>query len=304
MQSQPATAHPESHFFLTDDGIRLHYLLWPNPESASCCLLLHGFTNDAHIWDGLAAHLQQNHTVIALDLRGHGDSGRDPKENYTHPRLVEDVYALLQQILAPRIHIISHSLGARVAMMMLAQKEFSPASFTIIDTGPEVRAIGVNKIREDAYNVPDTFSSVDAFRDYLTAIYLFARPDRIRAMAEHGLQRNAEGQLVSKTDPAFTRALWKSGAREGEDQRLLYQLTDELWRSLERIKAPCLILRGQASAILAKEVAEKMKAVIPDARLQTISRAGHALMVDNPDEFESVVRHFIESVSSHRTTGY
>jgi pimeloyl-ACP methyl ester carboxylesterase len=299
MQNYPNITPTTSCYFQADDGLQLHYLFWPNTESQSCCLLIHGFTNDAHIWDGLAEKLQQHHNVVAIDMRGHGDSEWDKEEKYTHPQMVEDVFCLLQNLSFSKMHIIGHSLGARVATLLISRKEIRPNTFTIIDTGPEVRAVGVNKVRQDAQSTPSEFVNTESFYQYLSKIYIFAQAERIRSMAEYGLKLNSAKKLTPKTDPAFTRALWKTDSQQGSSDDLKYPLTDELWKALANIKSPTLILKGQASAILAKKTAEKMAfEVMPNATLKIISRAGHAMMVDNPSEFESVVCDFINQHST------
>lgn len=295
MQSQYPNPLVQSCFYKANDGLNLHYLLWKNTNSKSCCLLIHGFTNDAHIWDNLAKKLQLTHNVIAVDLRGHGDSAWDHDAKYTHPQMVDDVYELVKSQKYAKWHIIGHSLGARIAMLLVAHKQVKPDTFTIIDTGPEVRAVGVNKVRHDAHNTPAEFESVDSFYNYLANIYLFGQTESIMAMAKYGLKKNIAGKWIPKTDPAFTRALWKTDSQQGDSNDLKYPLTDELWNALANITAPSLILKGQASAILAKNIAEKMAChVMPNAELKIIARAGHAIMIDNPDAFEEAVCDFIK----------
>lgn len=284
----------ESCFYTTTDNLQCHYLLWPNTQSDTACLFLHGFTNDAHIWDALAAQLQQKRNIIALDFRGHGDSDWDEKACYTHEQLCADVLQLIQQQPFKRWHIIGHSLGARVAMLTLARHQLPVESLTIIDTGPEVRAVGVNKVRMDAENAPTSFASVEAYFNYLSSIYIFAQAERLRSMAEFGVRKNADGLWHTKTDPAFTTVLWKPGSNLANSDDLRYPLNDELWAALAALDCKTMVVRGQASAILSRQVAERMVGTMKDAKLVTVSRAGHALMVDNPEEFERAVLAFID----------
>lgn len=287
------TGNTQSCFYTTADGLQCHYLLWPNSNSDSCCLFLHGFTNDAHIWDYLAVPLQQQHNVVAVDFRGHGDSDWDNEARYTHEQLCDDVRQLMQQLPFTRFHIIGHSLGARIAMLMLARHTLPVTSLTIIDTGPEVRAVGVNKVRLDAESAPTRFENSEQYFQYLSGIYLFAQPERLRHVAEYGLKKNTAGEWITKTDPAFTSALWKPGSRLASSDDLRYPLNEELWDALAALRCRCLLIRGQASAILSRQIAEKMVSVMRNARLVTVSRAGHALMVDNPAEFEQAVLAFV-----------
>lgn len=292
----------QSCYYTTSDNLRCHYLLWPNHASQSCCLLMHGFSNDAHIWDALARKLQHRHNVIAQDFRGHGDSDWDRLAHYTHQQLCLDTVALIKQHGEfSQWHIIGHSLGARVAMLMLDDNNIKASSFTIIDTGPEVRSAGVNKVRQDAQNFPSSFASQQAYYDFLCNIYLFAETERLQELARWGLKKDAAGRWISKTDPAFTDALWKPAdelAQQNNHHGLRYPMQEQLWQALGKLDCPTLIIRGQASAILSRDVAERMNRIIADARLIVIDRAGHAVPVDNPQAFEDAVCAFITDESS------
>lgn len=306
---------PHSAYFHTDDGIRLNYLTWAsqrhnevNASAVPTCLCLHGFTNDAYIWDDFAQRLSSTHRVIALDFRGHGDSDWDPYEHYTHCRLLEDIQQLVQHLHLDTFHLIGHSLGARVGALYCAKYQPNLKSYTIVDTGPEVRAAGVKKVRQDAETTPNSFDSVASYQAYLETIYLLASTQHIQKMAKHGVKNIGNNTWVAKTDPAFTRALWHpkqnvpsmSGVSDHlttNASGLKAPLDQQLWRALSLIRSPSLVLKGQVSAILSNKVAKKMvEEVMPNARLKVIKRAGHAVMVDNPDEFCEESMRFIRQL--------
>ena len=290
----------QSRVYHASDNLPLHYLLWPNMHSQQCCVMLHGFTNDAHIFDTAAKKLQSQMNVYALDARGHGDSSWDEKEQYTHEQLQDDLLSFLKTLPFQQFHLVGHSLGARVALLLLGRSPDGLArckSFTIIDTGPEVSAIGVKKVREDAENTPTAFDSTASFHRYLANIYLLAEENELQRLADFGLKEleieNGAKVLAPKTDPAFARALWKPDSKQGDSSDLKYPLNEELWQALDTVDCPTLIMKGQASAILSRKVAQRMLDSLQQAELQTISRAGHALMVDNPSEFSESLYQFI-----------
>src|SRR3979409_517774 len=64
--------------FITVNGLRLHYLDWGN-DTKPPMILLHGIGRVAHTFDHLAPHFSSNYHVMAVDMRGHGDSGWDPQ---------------------------------------------------------------------------------------------------------------------------------------------------------------------------------------------------------------------------------
>ena len=116
-------------------------------------------------------------------------------------------------------------------------------------------------------------------------------------MAQYGL-KPINNKLCPKTDPAFTRALWRPDSKQGTSQDLKYPLNEELWQSLAKIQCPTLIMKGQASAILSQKTAEKMLGMLQHGQLEIINRAGHALMVDNPDAFKQCLSAFIDGINN------
>src|SRR5262245_20990765 len=80
-----SSAQASQDRFVTVNGLRIHYLDW-GAEGKQPLILLHGIGRIAHTFDHLAPHFSRNYHVIAVDMRGHGDSGWDPNGQY----LVED----------------------------------------------------------------------------------------------------------------------------------------------------------------------------------------------------------------------
>lgn len=282
----------------SDDGLALHLLHWPgrtlNPGPPA--LLLHGFTNDAHIWDPLSLALSEQRYVYALDFRGHGQSAWDPHARYLHQSLQDDVMSCIKSLKLERLHLIGHSLGARIAMLVARQLGERIASYSILDTGPEVRAAGVRKVRQDAEGIPESFASEQAYFDWLRRVYALSDEHAVRHMAHHGLRRTDAG-LVPNTDPAFTRALWKPESYQGDSSDLVAPLNEQLWQALAAISAPTLLLRGQISAILSRETARRMvEDTLPRAELKIIPRAGHALLCDNPRACIAAIVSFINAI--------
>ena len=77
-------------------GLSLHLLEWS--REGVPLLLVHGFSNEAHIWDDLAPELAPHYRVLALDLRGHGDSDWDPEQRYDYPEHVSDLESVCEHL--------------------------------------------------------------------------------------------------------------------------------------------------------------------------------------------------------------
>jgi len=68
-------------------GLRFHFRDWPSKRTdAPALVLLHGFTGHARSWDPFAEAMTDRYRVLALDQRGHGETGWAQANQYGHGR--------------------------------------------------------------------------------------------------------------------------------------------------------------------------------------------------------------------------
>src|SRR3982751_4655664 len=84
-----ATMEPRDKRVALDD-VELHYAEWGDP-AAPPMVLLHGFMAHARTWDLFARDLARDYHILALDQRGHGDTGPAPDDSYTTEDYVSDL---------------------------------------------------------------------------------------------------------------------------------------------------------------------------------------------------------------------
>lgn len=97
-------------------------------------ILVHGSGLSKGTWRGLGylRDLERQFTVIALDLRGHGRSGKPHDvDAYQPPRFIEDVLGVLDAVGAPKAHYVGYSIGARIGLRIAAA---SPERLTTLTT--------------------------------------------------------------------------------------------------------------------------------------------------------------------------
>src|SRR5262245_28540842 len=97
--------------FLSHDGVSLRY---DRTGSGSAVLLVHGWTGNRTFWERQVQALRDRHTVIAVDLRGHGESSH-PRSGYAIGKLTGDLEHLVRALAVPRIAIVGWSMGGMVA---------------------------------------------------------------------------------------------------------------------------------------------------------------------------------------------
>src|SRR4030042_4672968 len=103
--------------WLKANGIKLHYLDWGNP-AATPMVLLHGFISYAHYWDFFAQNLKSEYHVLALDSRGHGDSGC--ATSYTIQDGVLDLAEFITVLNLENIVLVGLSMGGLISILFTA----------------------------------------------------------------------------------------------------------------------------------------------------------------------------------------
>ena len=280
---------PTSKRLAGADGLTLHALEWS--ETGVPLVLLHGFGNEAHFWDDLAPALAPYYRTIAIDLRGHGDSDRDPEARYDHVSMARDLEALTETLGISRLAVIGHSLGGRVALRFAGRNPDRLAGLVLVDSGPDLDARGTTRIRLDTSQQEPTFGSVEEYERLLSRIYPAARPESLGRLAHTGVRKTSDGRYERKLDPA----LFHRQAKTSEEERRAWAETESkaLWQALARIECPTLVVRGAASDVLSADVADRMVETTRRGTFAEIPRAGHSVMLDNPTAFREAVCAFV-----------
>lgn len=261
------------------DGRGLHVLEW-GPDDAPPVLILHGFSGHAWQAELMAPALVPAYRVIALDQRGHGDS--DWADVYGAKPMATDAVGVLDALGIERASLVGHSLGGIVALAVAGSSPERVSRLVLGDIGPEIDPAGAARIQR-AVRERDVFASVDDAVAQQAELNPTADPAALAHRIEHNLVERPDGTLTWKYDPAL---------REGT-ATFDHYAPDEQWALFAAITVPVLILRGELSDILSVEVAERMLAVNPHARLVTLAGAGHSIATDAPDRVAAALVEFL-----------
>ncbi len=283
---------PTSHRVPGRDGVEIRVLEWS--REGVPFVMLHGFGNDAHVWDDFAPVVAPYYRVLAVDLRGHGDSAWDPERRYDYEFHIGDLERVLETLGVERFVLVGHSLGGRVATLFAGQHPGRLAGLVLVDSGPALDPRGVTRIRVDIEKTvtgDGTFGSPAEYERGLARAYPVARPEALARMARHGVRQRADGRWERKTDPAFHAG--RAGMSEAEAEERERVVEKRLWEALAKVPCPALVVRGAASDILSPDTADRMaEDALPDGRLAVVARASHSVMVDNPEGFAEAVSEF------------
>ena len=261
----------ENIYWTSADGLRLHARDYPGETSRPPILCLAGLTRNGRDYHDLAMRLAGRWRVIALDLRGRGESApaKDPM-SYVPATYVADIEALLAEQGIGRFVAFGTSLGGIVSMMLAGALRGRIAAALINDVGPEIEAAGLSRIRSyvGRASVWPTWmhaarcvqeSNGDIYPDWGIADWL--------AMAKRLYRLNSAGRIVLDYDLKIAEPFRVPGN----------EATPDMWGALANLAdVPTLIVRGARSDVLGAAVAERMVAALRSAELVTVPDVGHA----------------------------
>ena len=271
--------------YILINNVRLHYRDWGNVPGAALegrpVLLLHGFTGNARSWDELARRLRRRFRVIALDQRGHGESGW--ASDYQYERFVEDIAAFVRALDLAPVTLVGMSMGGRHAFHYAGLHPEQVARLVVGDVGPEVPSSGHDRIYARV-RVDETFASPEEAVERSLDGNPRAHRGPARQRALSNLMRLADGRWTQRFDPVL---------RTPETHP--HPNPEVYWAILPKISCPTLLIHGTESDVLASETAARMVEVIQNCQLLEIPESGHGLSVEQPDAFHDAITTFLEA---------
>ncbi len=275
---------PEDRF-TTVNGLRIHYLDWGASDKPPL-IMLHGIGRVARTFDHIAPHFAPNYHVMAVDMRGHGDSDWDPKGQYRVEDYMNDIEALAQQMSLRNIVIWGNSTGGRVAQVFAGLHPDLVAAVIAEDVGPERPAEIANRLNSRLKEEDEKgWASEDELFAELKRANTRTADDILRAYVHYGSKRRADGRIVWKRDPAIGNGF----------------VPTELWRFVREIKSPIIYILGGLSTIVPAETQEQLKNVLTQVRIETIPGVGHYPSEEDPARFLAVADRFLsEAAARHQ----
>ncbi|MFG5382290.1 alpha/beta fold hydrolase [Yoonia sp. R2-816] len=258
----------------------LRALFWNTGDSASLApiadartvpVLLHGLGDGADIWRPVLDHWPgQAPPIMALDLPGHGGSGRLPEDKYRVPEIARVIAAALHHLRLERVVLIGHSVGAGIALHLAGSGLMRPHGTILIERSAEAVEQADAAVAKHVDGLIVGATDLDRLITYVRSQLPLADA-RATTEAITALARQADTGWHLPIDPAVKRLLDRSANGDGE------------WALLKAVQGPVAIVRGQYSSFLPLTIAERMAAMARSpVTVETITRSGHAISLEQP----------------------
>jgi proline iminopeptidase len=273
------------------NGLRLHYTIYGSGPA----LLAHsgGPGMDARNWDDFAL-IHEFATVIALHPRGSGLSEAAPDDAYGLADYVADLEALRQHLGLERPVLMGWSHGGMVAQQYAFTYPDALSKLILFDTAAYFGEF-----------LADVESAVKVFQDQPWYAESFA-----------ALQSEWAGEYHSDDDMArlwalemkfyFKRFEARAEAYQKRTQDLPVRIaplkffnereaaTMDLRPKLKEVRVPTLIIVGRQDFITTPAMAQEMASHLPGARVEVFEESGHFAVIEEPEKFYQVVKHFVQ----------
>jgi pimeloyl-ACP methyl ester carboxylesterase len=258
------------HLQAHNRALRLHALDWGD-AAAPPLLLVHGNGGHAHWWDALVPYFLPDYRLIAVDLRGHGESDWPDPPAYRIEDFAADLTALVEQLGLQRLAVIAHSMGARAAAWFAATAPRRVRGLALLDTS----LAGVDA--ETAQRWRGRMVGQRAGRTYASAAealaaFRFVPPEPgvgeaiVADVAYHAVHERAAGAWAFRFDRAV---LSLDGDGAGDISGAVAELPCPLWVGL-----------GSGSQVIPRREFLRLQQRRPDLVLREFAGAHHFFLSD------------------------
>lgn len=261
------------------NGLRIHYLDWGG-ESKPPLILLHGIGRLARSFEPIAGHFTDRYRVIAMDMRGHGDSSWHPQGAYLVEDYVQDLEGLVEQLGLRDIVLWGNSTGGRVAQVYAGSHPERTRAVIVEDVGPErPQEISAGRSQRMARE-EQGWKTLEELLAQLERDYPRTPRSTLELIARHNSKPRADGRIVLKRDPAIEKGF----------------VPTEIWRFVKTIRAPIIYILGGASKIVPPETQFELQRILPQVRIVMMPGLGHYPNEENRDGFATIVDRFLGSL--------
>jgi len=261
------------------NGTKLFYEIKGN---GTPLIFLHGFTCDHRNWNPQVDYFSRKYRVITYDARGHGQSAVPDTVPYSYE---EDLAALMDYLKIEKAVIIGHSMGGapsfyytlhhpeRVIALVLAEGGAFLSDPAIVDTS----------------NIPGYFKEI--YSAIRVARKEGIEPGKEAWLAIHPMRDAAQNPISSDLIKQMMNDYsgWHWVNRDPQKNN-----PDGTVEMMQDIKVPTLLIAGELSHPVLKDLVSAQSKYIPDSKLVILKNSNHMTNIENPDQFNKELELFLK----------
>lgn len=278
-------ANAQSRFLDLPGGLHIHYRD-QGVRNGPPIVMIHGYSAALQAWEPWVARLGDRYRIITLDLPGHGLTRAPDTYVASLDRYADVVDAVTERLKLGPYVVVGNSMGGGVAWTLALTQPNRLRGLVLVDSvgWPSPQDGGGSSLLYKALASP---VGLWALKNLDTRWY--AQSSLRAAYVEPSLVTPAliDRYVDLSRGPGHRTILLNIAPSGGAP------VTAE---TLKRIKAPTLVMQGEADAIIPEAVGKALAAAIPGAKLVTYPGVGHVPMEQIPDLSAHDLRVFLQTV--------
>ncbi|MEA3215233.1 MAG: hypothetical protein QOJ19_1389 [Acidimicrobiia bacterium] len=233
-------------------------------------LFHHGYTGSHDSWPAIIERLPSSYRCLMMDCRGAGDSSH-PVDGYTIEQYAADVIALVDQLGIDRFTYVGHSMGGGIGMWLGLHHADRLDRLVLV---APVGSGGIKMPRKLRESARQLWYARDAEELTRQRVVTAARPETL-----DDVQTKARVERALSVSEGHFEESWASMAA--------FNVTDRL----AELTTPTLMVAGAADALLRANLEDYLR--LPNATLHVLSRVGHLIPAEAPDDFAELLADFL-----------
>jgi pimeloyl-ACP methyl ester carboxylesterase len=273
------------------NGVDINLAVWEG--NSEPVLAIHGITANCRCWDRIAEALNPDFSVMAMDLRGRGLSGR-PDSGYSLEHHLKDIIAILDKLNLKRIKVMGHSLGAFITLGFAALHPDRVEKAILVDGAGDLTVEQMDDvfigIKPALDRLAMTFPSKEAYLEKMrSAPYMQPWSTYIDAFYRHemesiegGVRTNINGDHIAE-ESTNVRLI---------DCRALYA----------KVRSPILVLKAteglfsKQDLLLPEDATQKMTREIRNSIRFDVTGTNHyGIVFQQHEERDKAIQSFLKS---------
>jgi len=238
-------------------------------------VLIHGLNGDLTGWALVIPELAKHFRTLAIDVRGHGESGK-PDQLYSIKEFSQDLKEFLSKMQIAQAHILGLSMGGAIAQQFALDYPQMVRALILVSTFSHVDDLcqrAFMRLRQALATggYPAFFDEVVKLA--FTRRYIAENPQAIADLKKKRIRTNSPAAIGRATDAC-----------------LAFNLRDQI----ARIQHPTLVVSGREDVFTPIHLAEEIHKTIRNSEWKILEGVGHNLYIEKAPEMVPVVLHFLK----------
>ncbi len=251
----------------------VHHKIYGEPK-APALYILHGIFGMLDNWHLVATTLSSQYKVVTLDARNHGKSFHHSDSSFN--AMAQDLFELMNYLGDEKAIVMGHSMGGKTAMVFSQKYPHKLSALVIVDIAPKLY-------------IPSHIDFFNAFKS-IDFTKIQNRKEADEALLPYASVLSIR-QFLLKNIEAIPEGGYKLKINIHAIEDYYHEIIDQIPLTISLNIPVCFIL-GEKSGYLKEGDKPYINSHYPAVEYKTISKAGHWVHADNPEEFIQTLRQF------------